>query len=52
MTRENGFYWVRDQHDGWHVARYDNGRWFITGWDNAVHETYFDAIDERRLTHD
>lgn len=54
IIRENGFYWVRQSELGWIVAQYamnagGSQYWFIGGIDQALVDTDFEEIDERKI---
>jgi hypothetical protein len=47
--REEGFYWVR-YFGRWEVARFEHGRWWVTGNEMEDMDSDFHEIDERRIT--
>lgn len=48
--RAGGYYWVKS-YDAWHIAHWSNYRkcWDVAGSENERADSYWHAIDERRI---
>jgi len=49
--RESGFYWVTDEKDYWHIARWESSifEWFVSGSSEMFSDSDFYAINERKI---
>jgi len=48
MSRENGFYWVKRDHE-WVVLQWLNNEWLIPGTEFNEPDSFMDEIDENKL---
>lgn len=52
--REQGYYWVKTEHNTWHVARWNKEfgqyRWTVCFSKFAMYDQDFVEIDENRIT--
>lgn len=50
-TRENGFYWVKDNRGSdWYIAEWIDDSWYVCGLDCPIRDKNFRDVDEKRIT--
>lgn len=56
LNRETGYYWIKTEHDQWHIAHWDTslGRycWRVCWHKFSMYDQDFKEIDERKVVYD
>ena len=52
MKRKNGYYWVKDCHDYWYIAKWDGEYWSVCGSEQEYQDCDFSIIYEQKIIRD